>query len=136
MDIEKLLKTNKSLLNLTTAKIIKNNLNILNQLMLSKQETTKILNKLNKYKYINEFNDIKYGSYIRWIPIEDPSNIYLTNGAIFCELKYISDEEFVCVCKNLFNNYYFQISLEKNLIFQKLTHEEKILLKAIDIVSK
>ena len=111
-------------------------LNILNELHLSKKETTDIFNKLKNYKYVDEMNELKYGAYIRWIPIDDPTNIHLTKGCIFCELK-ITDNGVFCVCKNYgYSNKRFIISLDKNLIFQKLTDQEMVLLSALDHLSK
>ena len=141
MDVNKLLKalddeSNEDLLNFTTEKIREMNTNILNELHLSKKDTQEILNKLKEYKYVDEMSDLKYGAYIRWIPIEDPNNIYLTQGAIFCEIK-IKDDGVYCICKNFgFITRHFQISLDKNLIFQKLTEQELILLSALDHLSK
>jgi hypothetical protein len=141
MDVNKLLKalddeSNETLMNFTTHKIKEMNLNILKELQLSKKDTLDLLNKLNDYKYVDEMNELKYGSYIRWIPIEDPNNIYLTHGALFCEMK-ITDEGVFCTCKNYgYKTRYFQISMDKNLIFQKLTNQELILLSALDHLSK
>jgi len=141
MDVEKLLKalddeTNETLLNFTTDKIIEMNLNILKELHLSRQDTLDILKKLKDYKYVDEMNELKYGSYIRWVPIEDPNNIHLTKGALFCEMK-ITDEGVFCTCKNYgFKSKHFQISMDKNLIFQKLTDQELVLLSALDHLSK
>jgi hypothetical protein len=112
------------------------NLKILKELHLPKKETTNIYNKLKDYKYVDEMNELKYGTFIRWIPIEDPTNIYLTKGALFCEMK-ITDECVYCVCKNLgFPVRHFSISMDKNLIFQKLTNQELVLLSALDHLSK
>ena len=141
MDVNKLLKalddeTNENLLNFTTEKMRELNLNILKELYLSKKETMDILRKLNDYKYVDEMNDLKYGTYIRWIPIEDPNNIFLTKGAIFCELK-ITDNGVSCICKNYgFKTKHFQIEMDKNLIFQKLTNQELVLLSALDHLAK
>jgi hypothetical protein len=141
MDINKLLKalddeSNENLLNFTTEKIREMNLKILNELHLSKKVTLDLLSKLNEYKYVDEMNDLKYGTYIRWLPIEDPNNIYLTKGAIFCELK-ITDNGVSCICKNYgFKLKHFQIEMDKNLIFQKLTTQELVLLSALDHLSK
>jgi hypothetical protein len=141
MDINKLLKalddeSNENLLNFTTEKIREMNLKILNELHLSKKVTLELLSKLNEYKYVDEMNDLKYGTYIRWLPIEDPNNIYLTKGAIFCELK-ITDNGVSCICKNYgFKLKHFQIEMDKNLIFQKLTTQELVLLSALDHLSK
>lgn len=141
MDTDKLLKaleneSNELLLNLTTKKIVETNLNILNELKLSRKDTLEILNKLKNYKYVDEMNELKYGTYLRWIPIDDPEEIYLTKGAVFCEMK-ITDNGVFMVCKNLgFSTRHFQISMDKNLIFQKLTQQELVLLSALDHLSK
>ena len=141
MDVNKLLKalddeSNDTLMNFTTKKIKEMNLNILKELQLSKKETLDLFNKLKDYKYVDEMSDLKYGTFIRWIPIEDPTNIYLAKGALFCEMK-IKDDGVFCVCKNYgFPPRHFQISMDKNLIFQKLTDQELVLLSALDHLSK
>jgi hypothetical protein len=141
MDVNKLLKalddnSNDTLMNFTTDKIRKMNLHILKELQLTKKETLDLFNKLKDYKYVDEMSDLKYGTFIRWIPIEDPTNIFLTKGSLFCEMK-IKDDGVYCVCKNYgFPPRHFQISMDKNLIFQKLTDQELVLLSALDHLSK
>jgi hypothetical protein len=141
MDVNKLLEalddeTNESLLNLTTDKILEMNLNILKELKLPKDKTLDILKKLNGYKYVDEMNELKYGAHIRWIPIEDPENIVLKQGAIFCEMK-IKENGVYCVCKSYgFPSRHFQLAFDKNLIFQKLTQQELVLLSALDHLCK
>jgi len=140
MDINKLLKaldddSNEALMNFTTKKIREMNLKILKELGLTKQETIDIFNKLKNYKYVDEMNELKYGAFLRWIPIEDPTNIHLTKGALFCEMK-ITDDGVFFVCKNFgYPNRHFQIAMDKNLIFQKLTDQELVLLSALDHLS-
>ena len=141
MNIENLLKaldddSNETLLNFTTDKIKEMNFNIIKELQLSRKNTLDIMRKLKEYKYVDEMNELKYGSYVRWIPIEDPYNVYLTNGAIFCDMK-ITDNGVFFVCKNHgFKSKHFQISMDKNLVFQKLTNQELVLLSALDHLSK
>ena len=141
MDIQKLLKalddeSNETLMNFTTDKIKEMNLNVLKELQLSRKDTLELMSKLKEYKYVDEMNELKYGAYIRWIPIEDPTNIYLTQGALFCEMK-ITDNGVFCICKNYgFKSRHFQISMDKNLIFQRLTDQELVLLSALDHLSK
>jgi hypothetical protein len=140
MDTNKLLKalddeSNETLMNFTTKKIREMNLKILKELGLSKKELIDVFNKLKDYKYVDEMNELKYGTFLRWIPIEDPTNIQLTKGAIFCEMK-ITDDGVFCVCKNFgFPLRHFRISMDKNLIFQKLTDQELVLLSALDHLS-
>jgi len=141
MDVNKLLKaledeSNETLMNFTTDKIYEMNWQILKELQLSKEDTTELFNKLKNYKYVDEMNELKYGAHIRWINIDNPSSIHLKQGAIFCEMK-IKDEGVYCVCKNYgYKIKYFQISFDKNLIFQKLTDQEMVLLSALDHLSK
>ena len=141
MDVSKLLKaldddSNETLLNFTSDKITEMNLNIIKELQLPRKDTLDIMNKLREYKYVDEMNELKYGAYIRWIPIEDPTNINLTKGALFCEMK-ITDDGVFCVCKNYgYTQRHFQLSMDKNLIFQRLTDQELVLLSALDHLSK
>lgn len=141
MDATLLLKAlddegNENLLNFTTEKLAEMNLKILNELCLSKKDTADLFNKLKGYKYVDEMNNLKYGAYIRWIPIDDPNNIYLTKGSVFCEIK-ITDNGVNCICKNFgYNRKHFQIEMDKNLIFQKLTNQELVLLSALDHLVK
>jgi hypothetical protein len=141
MDVNKLLKalddeSNENLFNFTTKKILEMNLQVLKELELDRNETLQLLKKLKEYKYVDEMNDLKYGTYLRWIPINNPENIYLTKGAIFCELK-ITDNGVFIVCKNFgYNTNYFQIKMDECLVFQKLTAQELVLLSALDHLSK
>jgi hypothetical protein len=141
MDVTKLLKalddeTNENLLNFTTKKITEMNLKIINELQLERKYSLEIMRKIKDYKYVDELNDLKYGTYIRWIPIQDPDDIYITKGALFCETK-IKDDGVYLICKNYgFSNKHFQIKLDENLVFQKLTCQELVLLSALDHLSK
>lgn len=141
MDVNKLLKaleddTNENLLNFTSSKIKEMNFNIIKELHLTKDETLSVLKKLENYKYVDEMNELKYGTFVRWIPIDDVQKINLLKGAIFCEMK-ITDDGVFLICKNFgYNSRHFRISMDKNLIFQKMTEQELVLLSALDHLSK
>ena len=141
MDVEKLLKaldddSNENLLNFTTLKLREMILKILKELNLPKTETLDLMKKLKEYKFVDEMKDLKYGTYLRWIPIIEPENIHLTRGAIFCEIK-VKDDGVYVICKNFgYNKKHFHIKLDENLIFQKLTEQELVLLSALDHLSK
>lgn len=139
MDTEQLLKAldnddNSHLLNFTTNKLTDMKLEILEELQLSKQDKTDYMNKLKEYKYVDEMNDLRIGNYIRWIPIVDPTNIYLATGGIVCDLK-ITDNGMYVVCKN-FAKKHFQFQMDECVIFQKLTSQEQVLLSALDHLAK
>lgn len=141
MDVNKLLKaldddSNENLLNFNTKKIKETTLSILSELELPKKQTMDLYKQLLYYKYVDEMSDLKCGTYIRWIPISQKHDLKLRKGAIFCEFK-ITDEGVQLICKNYgFNNRHFQIQLDNNLIFQKLTDQELVLLSALDHLSK
>jgi len=139
MDIEKLMKAldneeNGKLMNMTNKKIKEMNLEILKELHLPRETLIDYMKKLNGYMYIEEMNDFKHGSYIRWINIRDPENLYLTQGGILREIK-IGEKGASLVCKN-FSGKHFQIPMDENLIFQKLSGQEQVLLSALDHLAK
>lgn len=141
MDVNKLLKaldddSNEQLLNFTSKQITEMNLKIINELQLERKEALDVMRKIKGYKYVDDLNDLKYGTYLRWIPIVDPNNIFITKGALFCEYK-IKDDGIYLICKNFgYSNKHFQIKLDENLVFQKLTDQEQVLLSALDHLSK
>jgi hypothetical protein len=141
MDTDKLLKaleddSNETLMNFSTIKIRQMNYQIVHELHLYQNDEQKLLDKLNGYKYVDEIADLRYGTYLRWINITDPNKIFLTKGALFCNVK-ITDDGIFLVCKNYgpFSRH-FQLNMDSNLIFQKLTDQENILLSALDHLSK
>ena len=122
---------NDSIVKLNSFKIARGKKMILNELNLNKNEQQDILNKLLNYRLVDEIKDIEVGNYIRWISIkEDVEEIKLTTGGHIISLE-IEDDGVHIKCKNRFNNI-FEIRLDENIIFQKLTNQEEILLKVID----
>ena len=135
MDIEQLLKAldndeNEHLINMTSEKLNNMKREILTEIQLSPQEVAEYMQKLKEYKYIDEMNHIRHGSFIRWIPISDPENIHLTSGGIICDIK-IADTGVHLVCKNFAKKHY-QIKMDECLVFQKLSGQEQVLLSALD----
>jgi len=141
MDINKLLKaldddTNEELMNFNNEKIKQLNRQIISELNLQEVEEEVLLNKLKGYKYIDEINELRYGTYLRWINITNPNKIFLTNGSMFCNVK-ITDEGVFLICKNYGpRSRHFRLSMDSSLIFQKLTDQENVLLSALDHLSK
>ena len=60
--------------------------NAINELDLEEEILNKFLNQLDNYIYIDELNDIVYGSYIKWIPLYDAENIKLTKGGVVTDV--------------------------------------------------
>ena len=138
-DINKLVKAldnndNENIMNLTTRKIMKMNLQILKELMLDRNTTINYLRKLKGYKFVDEINDLKHGSFIRWIPIIDPDNLPLTQCGMICDIR-ITDDSVIIVCKNFMHRHY-TFKMDEVLIFQKLTSQEMVILSALDHLEK
>ena len=139
LDLDKLMKAldnenNEGILDTNNQSISKIKNDILQQLHLSREKLIKMHKSLKDYKYVDDLKDINYGCYIRYISLKDPKNIKLTIGGIVCDIKII-DDGILVICKNNFNKY-FQLNMDENLIFQKLTDQEKVLLSVVDYLNK
>ena len=136
VDITQLIKAldntkNDCIINLTTRKIMEINLKILKELMLDRDTIIDYLRKLKGYKYVDELTDLKYGSYIRWMPITDPNNLSLNRCGIIFDIKITQDDEIIISCKNFLHRYY-TFKMDEVLIFQKLTTQEMVIISALD----
>jgi len=139
MDVNVLLKAldndqNEALINLTSNKIKEMNLNIIKELHLPRDITLTYMKKLNGYRYVDEIKDVKYGAFIKWIPISNPEYLPLNAGGMICDIK-VTDTGVMIVCKNFMHKHY-QIKMDECLIFQKLSHQELVLLSALDHLAK
>ena len=140
LDVDELLhaldnENNSSIAGLKSKKIKQIKNDILQKLQLRGDELKLYHLKLDDYRYVDEINDIQFGRFIRWIPLnKDTSEIKLTNGGYVLDVK-ITDNGVQLLCKNTFNKV-FQIKFDENLVFQKITNQEKVLLSVIDYLDK
>lgn len=139
MNVEKLMEAlendnNESIISLTTKKINEMNFRILKELHLGREVTIDYLKKLKGYRYIDEMSDLKYGTFIRWIPITDPNYLPLHYCGMICDIKIMDTGVFI-VCKNFMHRHY-TFKMDECLIFQKLTDQERVLLSALDHLDK
>ena len=117
---------NVHILNLTTKKIDMMKRNILTELRVS--PLSLFLKKLKQYRYVDNMNELKPGGFIRWIDIHDPTDeLSLSGTAIFCESR-ITDRGVSIVYTNFFRKKKYEFLMEEAIIFQKLTHQEEVLL--------
>lgn len=139
-DIEKLLKTvdktsSERLLNLNTSKIKQAKNDLFQRLHFEPTLIKELHKKLKDYIFVDDLIDIQFGRYIRWINLNHYENIKLTNGGIICQIKTNDNSGTLIVCRNKLNRL-FTLKMEECLIFQKLRDDEKLLLKALDYISK
>jgi hypothetical protein len=124
---------NNVLMNMDTKTIQKIKNNMLQRLNLPKEKLKSFHKSLKQYRYIDEIPDLKYGSYVRWVNLKDPNNLKLTIGGLVCDIK-ISNDDVIISCKNNYNSF-FSFKLNECLVFQKLSHQEKVLLSALDYLN-
>ena len=123
---------NASLEGLTTSKIksIKND--VLQQLQLSRAGLLDMHKRLRGYRFVDDLDALRYGSYVRWIRLTD-SELKLTAGGIVCDMQ-VFDKGLTIKCKNRFHQI-FQFRMDECLVFQKLNDQECVLLAALDYLN-
>lgn len=134
MDIHKLLhaldnENNEAVVDLDYEKIANDKNDMLQQLKLPRNELSYLNKQLKSYRLVNDINDLRFGSYVRWISLKNPAEIKLTNGGIVCDMTVIREDLHV-KCKNKMNRL-FQIKVSEVILFQKLSEQEQIILKAL-----
>lgn len=139
LEIDKLLgalenDTNASIMKLTNAKIKQYKNDALQRAQIKGETLKKMHQKLKQYRYIGDLTGLQFGCYIRWIPLKDPSNIYLTNGGIIIDIDILKNGIHIKVKNN--RNRIFQIKFDECIIFQKLTMQENIILSVLDHLDK
>lgn len=127
---------NSNFINYSFENINKSKNDILQKLNYDSQTLKLINKKLKHFIYIDDFNDLTPNSFIKWINISDVNNLSLKNGGFFCNFKNTDDPEETIAIIKLFNNKYISIYLNKNLIFKKITEQENIILKALNLLNK
>ena len=127
-------ESNASIMNLTSVKIKEHKNNILQRLQLERSKLKEMHKKLKEYRYCTDMSDLQYGFYIRWIPLKDPENLYLTSGGLLCDMKIVNNQIHI-VCKNN-RNRIIQFKFDETIIFQKISPQEKVILSVLDYLSK
>jgi hypothetical protein len=134
MDIHHLLHAlnndnNEAVVDLDFATIAKHKNDLLQQLNLPREDLIKIQKQLKPYRCVNTLEDLRFGSYVRWISLKNPEVIKLTNGGIVCDIQALQNDIQI-KCKNKMNMF-FQIKMSEIILFQKLSEQEEVILKAM-----
>ena len=110
--------------------IIKNRKkNILKQI-LDDNEQSHYKKILMDYRYVDEVDELRIGSYIRYFVLNENENkLKLTRGGFIADIQ-ASNENIIILCKN--NNNFWKIKINNCVIFQKNTQQEEVLIKILD----
>lgn len=79
------------------------------------------MDNLKHYKQVYELDKIKYGSYIRWINIDDKKH-KLKKGMFICDI--IITNEGIVIRGKTYQGKFLNIKMEKCIIYQKMSNEE------------
>ena len=78
-------------------------------------------------------HELHIGAFIRWIKFNSDNEVSITNGALLTDDLF--EDNIQLLLKNNMNRF-FKVNFNDNLIFQKITDQEKIILFAIDNFDK
>ena len=104
--------------------------NILQKMLFERNELKNYHKLLNNYRYVDEIDELRYGSYIRWFNISNPKSLKLLNGGFIVDIKNVNNN-IIILCKNSLNKF-FNLKMVESIIFQKNTKQEDILIKILD----
>ena len=109
--------------------IKKAKLDMLKELLDNNNEIKEYYKLLKEYRYVDELDELRYGSYIRWIDIsKDPASLNLLRGGFIADIT--NKNGINILCKN--RNKFFTIKMDRSVIFQKNTSQEKLLIQILD----
>ena len=87
---------------------------------------------LTNYRYIDEIDELKYGSYIRWFNLNKGNTLKLLNGGFIIDIT-TKNNDIIILCKNGLNRL-FSLKMNETIIFQKNTKQEEVLITILDHV--
>lgn len=127
---------NSTIANMTFKQIEARRCEILSSLDLPTDKYDVFCRKLQMYRVIERPQDLRHGQLLRWIPLRSLSqNPYLTlGGTIFNIKQNITDGLHQVTIRNV-KGFVYQIKFELNVMFQRLSKEELLILRAVDYVS-
>ena len=140
LDVEELLhaldnENNTGVAGLTASKIKNEKNDVLQKLQLSKEELSDFHRRLADYRYVDEINQLQEGRYIRWIPLNiETAEVKLATGAVLVKI-FLNNDGVMLICKNAVRRSVI-LKFDNILVFQKLSSQEQILVKALTLLDK
>jgi hypothetical protein len=119
---------------LTTGELKTRKNNILQKVIFERDELKYYHKLLTNYRYVDEIDELRYGSYIRWFNISNPKSLKLLNGGFIVDIKNVNNN-IIILCKNSLNKF-FNLKMGESIIFQKNTKQEHILIKILDHIKE
>jgi hypothetical protein len=126
---------NNTIANTTLKKIAARRHEILSSLNLTPEKMEEFERKLHMYRVIETPADLKHNQLIRWIPLRSlEARPYVTlGGCLFCVKQNETDGIHTVTIRNV-KRFVFNIKFELNVVFQRLSQEELLILRAVEFV--
>ena len=126
---------NNTIANMTLKKIAVRRHEILSSLNLTPEKMAEFERKLMMYRVIETPYDLKHNQLIRWIPMRSlETRPYVTlGGTLFRVRENVEEGVHVVTIRNV-KRFVFNIKFEVNVVFQRLSREEMLILRAVEFV--
>lgn len=101
---------------------------ILKKITLDKEEMNHFQKILIDYRYIDEVDELRLGSYIRFFKL-DVKTLELGRGGFLADIQ-VKQQRIVLLFKN--RNRFFKLKMDECILFQKNSSQENILIQILD----
>lgn len=101
---------------------------ILKKITIEKKEMNHYQKLLIDYRYIDEVDELRLGSYIRFFKL-DVKTLELGRGGFLADIQ-VKQQRIVLLFKN--RNRFFKLKMDECILFQKNTSQENILIQILD----
>ena len=115
-----------------TSTIKHRKLRILQNITIDKDELTHYYKLLTSYRYIDEVDELRMGSYIRFFKL-DTQTLDLGRGGFLADIQVVK-QRIVLLFKN--RNRFFKLKMDECILFQKNTQQENILIQILDQIKR
>lgn len=126
---------NNTIANTTLKKIHARRHEILASMNLAPEKLAEFERKLHMYRVIENPYDLKHNQLIRWIPLRSLEvRPYVTlGGTLFRVRENIEEKMHIVTIRNI-KRFVFNIRFELNVVFQRLSNEELMILRAVEYI--
>lgn len=126
---------NSTIANMTLKQIAERRHEILSSMNLTPEKMEEFERKLHMYRVIEDPSELKHNQLIRWIPLRSlETRPYVTLGGCLFRVKYNEEESVHIVTLRNVKRFVFNIKFELNAVFQRLSQEELLILRAVEYV--
>jgi hypothetical protein len=103
---------------------------ILDKLVLEPEEMANYKKLLMDYRYIDEIDELRLGSYLRFFRL-DTETLELGRGGFLADIKF-KQQKIILLLKN--RNLFFNLKMDECILFQKNTTQEQFIIHILDQV--